>query len=277
MRDFLTRYREGLFLGLLLSMSLLLVSHQLRDDSGTTYLRRSVLAVLFPLQRTVAGAADNVSGAWNSYLSLVGVREENRKLQGELSRITTEIQALREELYRAGRLEEFAQYQKSSGMKGLPAQVIGESPDPWVRTIIVDQGYRQGVGKGLAVVTAAGLVGRVIEVGPDTSVVRLIVDRASSVPVLVSRSRARALLEGENSGTCQLKYLIRTEDVRDGDMIITSGLSGIFPRGIEVGTVSEIVRQNYGLYQYAKVLPRVPLARLEDVLILTGPLPGAPP
>ena len=111
-------------------------------------------------------------------------------------------------------------------------------------------------------------MGRVIETTGHSSVVRLIVDRSSRVPVVVNRSRARAILEGENSGTCQLKYLDRTQDILEGDVIITSGLAGVFPRGVEVGTVSQVIRKSYGLFQYAKVLPGAPLGRLEDVLIL---------
>jgi rod shape-determining protein MreC len=120
----------------------------------------------------------------------------------------------------------------------------------------------------LSVVTPDGLVGRVVEVTGHSAVVRLIIDRASRVPVIVSRSRARAILEGENSGTCQLKYLDRTADVLEGDVLITSGLAGVYPRGVEVGYITQVIKNSHGLYQYAKVLPQAPLSRLEDVLIL---------
>jgi len=111
-------------------------------------------------------------------------------------------------------------------------------------------------------------VGSVVKTSKHSSIVRLIVDRSSRVPVLVSRSRARAILEGESSGTCQLKYLDRIEDVQQGDIVITSGLAGIYPRGIEVGTITQILTRSHGLYQYAKVLPKAPINRLEDVLII---------
>jgi rod shape-determining protein MreC len=164
-----------------------------------------------------------------------------------------------------------AAYRRETGFEGTVARVIGESPDPWARTIVVNRGKADGIEKGLSVVTQDGLVGRVVEVARHSSVVRLIVDRSSRVPVVVSRSRARAIMEGENSGTCQLKYLARTKDVLEGDIVITSGLAGVYPRGIEVGSVTQVIRKSHGLYQYAKILPHAPIGRLEDVLILESP------
>jgi rod shape-determining protein MreC len=268
MRDFLMRHREGLLLALLLGFSLLIISRQVRDPTGMTYFRRNVLAITSPFQNGFATVVGGVSGLWDNYVDLHGVRDENRKLREDVNHLRTEVQKLREELFRAGRLEEFAAYRLETGFEGTVARVIGESPDPWTRTIVVNRGKTDGIERGLTVVTPDGLVGRVVEVSGRSSVVRLIVDRSSRVPVVVSRSRARAILEGENSGTCQLKYLDRTQDVLEGDVIITSGLAGVYPRGVEVGSVTQVIRKSHGLYQYAKILPEAPLGRLEDVMIL---------
>lgn len=268
MRDFMMRHREGLLLILLVGFSLVIISRQVRDPSGMTYFRRNVLAVVSPFQSGFTVVVGGISGLWDNYVNLHGVRDENRKLHEEVNILRTEVQKLREELFRAGRLDEFAAYRLETGFEGTVARVIGESPDPWSRTIVVNRGMSDGIQRGLTVVTPDGLVGRVVEVASHSSVVRLIVDRSSRVPVVVIRSRARAILEGENSGTCQLKYLDRTQDVLDGDIIITSGLAGIYPRGVEVGSVTQVIRKSHGLYQYAKVLPQAPLGRLEDVLIL---------
>jgi len=268
MRDFLARRREGLLLVILVGLSLIIISKQLRDPNGETYFRRSVIAVMSPFQWGITAVAGGVSGLWDSYLNIYGVKNENRELREEVNLLRAEVQELREELFRAGRLEEFAAYRSETGLIGTVARVIGESPDPWTRTIIVNCGHEEGVKRGSPVIIPDGLVGRVIEVAKHSSVVRLIVDRSSRVPVIVSRSRARAILEGENSGTCQLKYLDRTQDVLEGDVIITSGLAGTYPRGVEIGAVTRVIKKTYGLYQYAKVLPQAPLNNLEDVLIL---------
>ncbi len=277
MRDFIMRHREGLLLVVLILSSILMISRQVRDQAGMTYFRRTVITVMAPLQSGFSSVIGGVQGLWNDYLFLFDTREENALLRDEVSRLRSEVQELREELYRAGRLEEFAAYRSETGLSGTAARVIGESPDPWTRTIVVNLGEAEGVRRAMPVVTPGGLVGSVETTSDHSAVVRLIVDRASRVPVLISRSRARAVLEGENSGTCQLKYLDRTEDVQQGDIVITSGLAGLYPRGIEVGTVTRIVKKDYGLYQYAKVLPKAPLNRLEDVLILgahrTGEVP----
>ena len=273
MRDFILRHREGLLLVILVISSLIIISRQVRDSAGVTYFQRSVVSVAAPFQSGFSAAISSVRSVWGHYLFLFGTREENSRLKEEVNQLRAEVQTLREEIYRAGRLEEFSSYRFETGFKGIAARVIGESPDPWTRTIVVNRGELEGLKRDLPVVTPDGLVGSVVETSGHSSVVRLIVDRASRVPVLVSRSRARAILEGENSGTCQLKYLDRTEDVKEGDIVITSGLAGIYPRGLEVGTITRIVTRPYGLYQYAKVMPKAPINRLEDVLILRTELP----
>jgi rod shape-determining protein MreC len=268
MRSFLARHREGLLLVFLIGLSLIVISKQVIDPTGMSYFRRGVIAIASPFQSGFAAVVGGISDLWEDYLNLYGVRTENSRLREEVNKLRTEVQELREELFRAGRLEEFAAYRFETGFEGTVARVIGESPDPWTRTIVVNRGHTDGIEQGLTVVTPDGLVGRVVEVTGHSSIVRLLVDRSSHVPVVVSRSRARAILEGENSGTCQLKYLGRTQDVLVGDVIITSGLAGVYPRGIDVGTITQVTRNTHGLYQYAKVLPQSPLSRLEDVLIL---------
>jgi rod shape-determining protein MreC len=273
MRDIVTRHRDGLLLAVLIVLSLILISRQVRDPSGMTYFRRTVITVISPFQVALNTVVGGINGFWNDYLFLVGTNSENELLREEVNRLRSEIQEVREELYRAGRLKEFAAYRSETGLVGMAARVIGESPDPWVKTIVVNRGTEEGVGRGMPVVVPDGLVGRVIAVAPHSSIVRLVIDRSSRVPVLVSRSRARAVLEGENSGTCQLKYLDRTEDVQEGDTVITSGLAGVYPRGIERGTITQVLKKNYGWYQYSRMLPKAPLTRLEDVLIIRpGPV-----
>lgn len=270
MRDFLTRHREGLLLAVLLITSLLIISQQVQDRTGMTYTRRWALSFMAPFQSVASEITGVFSGIWHDYFYLFDVREDNHKLRSEVHRLRSEVQTLNEELYRVGNMARYSRYQEETGLQGVAARVIGESPDPWTRLIIINRGRDSGIASGMPVTTPEGLVGRVVEASPSSSVVRLIVDRSSRVPVLVSRSRARAILEGENSGTCQMKYLDRTEDVQEGDTVITSGLAGVYPRGIEVGTLTQVLKENYGLYQYAKLLPKAPIARLEDVLVLTG-------
>jgi rod shape-determining protein MreC len=254
----------------LLVASLVSVSLQVRDPSGTSALARAALAVISPFQRLVLGAAGGVSSLWDGYVALVGVRGENQRLHDEVAALRNEASLLREQLVRAGRLEEFLAFQREAGLAGVSARVTGESADPWQKAVMLDRGGSSGVRRGMPVVTPRGVVGRVTAVSGGSAVAGLLVDRGSAIPVLVGASRSRAILEGENSGTCAIKYLDRTAEVKVGDAVVTSGLGQAFPAGLPVGRVTQVLKQSYGLYQYAKVVPAVPLERLEEVLVLTG-------
>ena len=132
----------------------------------------------------------------------------------------------------------------------------------------MNQGENDGVAKDMAVATSEGVVGRVIEVSRNTAKVLLITDANSAVDVIVQRSRAQGILEGKIEETCILKYVQKSEEVQVGDRVITSGLGGIFPKGLVVGTVTKVDRKRPGIFQYIEVTPAVDLSKLEEVLIL---------
>jgi rod shape-determining protein MreC len=133
---------------------------------------------------------------------------------------------------------------------------------------LVNKGEKDGVTKDMAVATSEGVVGRVIEVSPDTAKVLLITDANSSLDVIIQRSRAHGIMEGKIDEVCILKYVQKNEDVQVGDIVITSGLGGIFPKGLVVGKVSQVDRKRPGIFQHIEVSPAVDLSRIEEVLIL---------
>ena len=148
------------------------------------------------------------------------------------------------------------------------AQIIGRDPLPWFGTVIINKGDADGVHKNMAVLSPFGVVGQTIATSAHSARVLLITDHNSGVDAVVQRSRARGIIEGALDGRCVMKYLKRGEDVEVDDRVVTSGLDGIFPKGIIVGTITHVTRGNRGLLQVADVKASVPLDRIEEVLVV---------
>jgi rod shape-determining protein MreC len=135
--------------------------------------------------------------------------------------------------------------------------------------VTIDKGEKQGLRKGMAVISPEGVVGQILKTSPDYATVLLITDYNSGIDAIVQRTRAKGIVEGKEGNRCQLKYLLRTEDVEPGDVVITSGLDGKFPKGLMVGEIQEIDKRHFGVFQYAELVPKVDLARLEEVFVIT--------
>jgi rod shape-determining protein MreC len=141
-------------------------------------------------------------------------------------------------------------------------------PSGWFKTIVINKGTRDGVAKGMAVVATDGLVGHVVKAFDGSAMVLLVIDPTSAVDALVQRSRFRGIVEGESTARCRFKYLVRKADVKRGDVVISSGLDGVFPKGLPVGTVADVFETHTGLFQEAKIQPFVNFTRLEEVLVV---------
>ncbi len=154
-------------------------------------------------------------------------------------------------------------------MAAVPAQVIAEDSTSWFRTIVIDKGLDQGVAEGMAVVVPEGVVGRVIRSSAGESRVLLVTDASSAAAALVQRTRTRGVCRGQGERLA-LEFALRQEDIRVEDRIITSGMGGVFPKGLLIGRVSSVERGQYGLFQGVVVEPVVDFSRLEEVLVLPG-------
>ena len=148
------------------------------------------------------------------------------------------------------------------------AQIIGRDPLPWFGTVIINKGDADGVHKNMAVLSPSGVVGQTIATSAHSARVLLITDHNSGVDAVVQRSRARGIVEGALDGRCVMKYLKRGEDAEVDDRVVTSGLDGIFPKGIIVGTITHVTRGNRGLLQVADVKASAPLEEIEEVLVV---------
>jgi rod shape-determining protein MreC len=229
------------------------------------------LEVLSPLQGIATAAVERGRGLWFRYVSLIGIEEENRELRGRLRELEAERHRAAEIELQNERFQELLKFRSDLPGKAITARVTGQDASGWFQTFAIDRGQRDGVQPGMPVVCADGVVGRIAQASPHASRVLLISDHNSGLDALVQRTRARGIVEGAVNGVCSMKYIKRSDDIEVGDVVVTSGLDGIFPKGILVGRVIAITRKDYGLFQVADVVPSVDFSRLEEVLVITSP------
>jgi len=245
-----------------------------RDDR----LGRLFLELMAPLQRAGTAAARTVSDGWHGAAGLWHAREEVETLRGRVLELERDTMRLAEADLENARLRELLAFRQTLKGELLTAGVIGHDAAGLSRTITIDQGSAAGVARGAAVLAPGGLVGQVFLVSPHAARVLLITDHNSGVDAVVQRTRGRGIVEGAVDGRCALKFVKRTEDLQVGDLVLSSGLDGIFPRGLPVGRIAAVDKQGQGLFQYAQVDPVVDVDELEEVLVTLGPVvPDVPP
>jgi len=223
-----------------------------------------------PFQLAITASFDAVGGIWGKYFALVGVRQENELLRRRVLDLERQLVHLAEVEQTDQRLEQLLDFR--SGLEGdaQAAVIVARDPLPWFGTVTINKGEADGIRKNMAVLAASGVVGQTIATSQHSARVLLITDHNSGIDAVVQRSRARGIVEGALDGRCVMKYLKRGEDVEVDDRIVTSGLDGIFPKGISIGTVTHVTRGNRGLMQLADVQPSVALDRVEEVLVVAA-------
>ncbi|MBT8357107.1 MAG: rod shape-determining protein MreC [Deltaproteobacteria bacterium] len=232
---------------------------------------RVAIFIIAPLQEAVTGSIRFARGIWGHYFNLVSVAQENDNLKKKLRRIVEKNSQHNEVELSNQRLRNLLNFKETTTSKVLAAEVISVDPSFWFKAVIIDKGKLDGVDRGLPVVIRQGIAGQVVDVSSRYSKVMLIIDRNSSIDALVQRTRARGIIKGEGSGECLFKYVLRKDDVRVGDKIVASGLDGVFPKGLPVGDVKEVVRRNSGVFQEVRVVPYIDFEKLEEVLVILNP------
>lgn len=229
------------------------------------------MVVVAPLLRAIHGASASLTSFWDSYIDLREVRRQNLSLKEEVSRLKQEEMLLSEAKRENERLHRLLQMRDNVAVPTVAAMVIGKDPSNWFRSILIDKGAREGVSRDSAVLCPQGLVGRVIEVMEQTSRVQLITDPNCAVGALIQRTRVGGVVVGEVGPYCRLKFLPRDAEVSVGDLVLTSGLGGLSPKGIPIGLVTAVQKKENALFQEAQLAPKVDLFRIEEVLVLAKP------
>lgn len=231
----------------------------------------AAIALISPFQAGVAKSIRFVKDTWRHYFSLVSASRENDRLKKELSLANEKNDRLREVALSNFRLRKLLDFQESMTSRTIAAEVVGKDPSLWYKTIIIDKGEVDGVRTGLPVVTPEGVVGQVTAVSGIHAKVTLIINYISGVDALVQRTRARGIVKGSADRGCRLEYVLRKHDVRTDDVIISSGLDGVFPKGHRIGRVSVVVKHKAGVFQEITVIPYVDFEKLEEVLVVMNP------
>jgi len=225
---------------------------------------------LYPLQVALTSVLRAVGRGWDFLVRLRTLYAENLHLQAQVEQLRAQNEELLEYVYEVQRLRKLVQLKEHVRGRHLTARVIGRGPSNWFHTLMLNVGRREGVEEGDIVEAEGGLVGQVYEVTKFTCKVLLITDRRSSVGALVQpeRSRAVGVCKGTGRDFCTLQYLPKEADVRVGDTVISSGFGGVFPKGIVIGRVTDVQRNDYNSSLEAKVQPHVDFDRLEEVFVL---------
>ncbi len=266
----LSRYRRVLILALALLVAFVLMTLQVRHDrAALSFARQAILFVVSPFIKVTAVTAGSVGRVWHDYVDLRALREENQRLQQESAILQRRISQLEEHALETQRLQGLLAMRETSRANYLAARIVGKDATNWFKTILIDRGSQAGLRRNLPVVAPDGLVGRVVEVTPYTAKVQLITDPVSASGGLLQRTRVTGIVSGNLGAGLRVRYLPLLADVVVGDEVVTSGMGGVFPKGIPVGRVTAVERKSGALFQEAVLQPKVDLGRLEEVLILT--------
>lgn len=267
MFEFLRKHRARILVGTLLVWALLFLSVQLRHHRRTAPIESAALAATRPLQ---SAAAWSGTGAFALAGMLVPPLRSGSDLLAENLRLRAEL--VRQEEYRLEneRLKRLLEFSDRQPTPGVAARVIGVDATNWFSTVLIDKGRTEGIAEGMTVVNDQGLVGRVVRSGPHSSRVLLVTDASSAVATLVERTRTRGVARGTGEGL-SLEYVALPEEVEPGDVVISSGLGGVFPKGLPLGTVASVSRGGFGMFQTISVVPAVDLTRIEEVLVVSVP------
>lgn len=226
--------------------------------------------VAIPME-SMATIDREIRDGWNHYLALQGVSEQNRELRRQVQQLQGELSQLREQVLASDRVASLLAFQRHASMQTLAANVIGRSTSNWYQGVVLNKGEDDGVRVEMGVITPAGVVGQIVKTAGSTSLVLLMTDPNVAVLGLVQRTRDEGIVQGTSQSQVRMKYLPPLSSVEQGDVVVTSGLSGGFPRGVLIGEVARVQERAGDLFQTADIVPVVNFRQLEEVLIVTSP------
>jgi rod shape-determining protein MreC len=252
---------------------IILISAQLNSSSGVPVLEQVTFGVFAEVQRSMTVVVSGVRHFWSGYVGLRDVREENAELKQQLADVQIQLQQQRALADRSRGLDRLLGLRERLTLNTVAAEVIALGATPDFRTMTIDKGSQQGLKSDMAIIAPAGVVGRVVVPSLRAAKVQLLIDRNAAAGALIERSRAQGVVVGAGDDLLRLEYVSEIADVVVGDVVVTSGIDGIFPKGFIIGRV-ETVERSGRTYRRITVSPAVDFSSLEEVLVVLTPTPA---
>lgn len=263
------RQRAGyLFLAVIFG-HILLISAQVNSRAGVPILEAVTFGVFSEVQRSVSSGMTGVRQVWGNYIGLRHVKAENDDLKRRLADAQIAFQQTQALADRARGLEKLLDLRDHSDLKLAAAEIIGASAQPDFRTVTIDKGTSDGLRPDMAIIAPAGVVGRIAVPSARASKVQLLIDRNAAAGALIERSRAQGVAVGAGEDRLRLDFVAESSDIVVGDNVVTSGIDGIYPKGLTIGKV-ETVEKNGPSYRRIIIKPAVDFSALEEVLVVVN-------
>jgi len=252
----------------LIAVNFIILSVNSQDRTPSTRTGQVALFFVSPFQKFASSGIHLAHNIWRNYFDLVNVSQQNDNLVKALKIANEKNNSLRELELSHARLQSLLGFKPGLNRQVAAAAVVGKDPSPWLKTVVIDKGTSEGVQRGMPVVTPDGIAGLVTDASTHYSKVLLITDQNSAVDALTQSTRSGGVVKGEPSGKLRLDYVLRRHEITKGDIIVSSGLDGVFPKGIRVGYVHEVIKPNSGIFQEVSLTPYVDFEKLEEVLVI---------
>jgi rod shape-determining protein MreC len=263
-----SRLRTPLVIAATLFFVLAVLSLSFKQAPVVNTVEGVIISLTAPIINGLNLVGSSVKSVWSNYFYLVDVKQENAELKRRLEEYDQKEVRYQEALLLAKRLEALLDLKKQLALPVTGARVVAYDPSQWSRCVIIDIGKSEGAALGLPVLSRGGIVGRIIEVYPHFAKVMLIVDRNSGADAIIQRNRVRGILQGKGGNRCSLEYVPKNTDVEVGDLVLASGLGGIYPAGQVFGRVTQVDKKTSGPFQEIIITPGENLSALEEVLIV---------
>lgn len=256
----------------LCAVSLVLCFFYMREgDAGLIHSVRSVTnTIASPVRYLGSAVATPFNAVGNVVENLATPQESYDELKKKNDELTTKVAELQEQANTAERLQGLLDIQSTYNLQSTAARIIGTSSDAWTSTVTIDKGSKDGIELNMPVSGSSGVIGQVIEVSLNTSTVRLITDENSGVSAMVQDTRAQGMVKGQPDGTLLLEYVTTDSDVKEGDIVVTSGIGGVYPKGLPIGTVQSVSAEANAVYYTIVLKAQANMENNEEVLVITS-------
>ncbi|MBM3781269.1 MAG: rod shape-determining protein MreC [Acidobacteria bacterium] len=251
-------------------LHLSIISAQVTTSSGLPLVQAVAFGAVAEMQRLVMATGGAVADAWQGYVALRGAHEDNRRLRGAVQQLELRLQEERALAQQAAELRRLLDLKAMAPVATTAADIIGASGTSGYRAILINKGRQDGIDADMAILSTAGVVGRVAQPGLHTAKVQLLMDRTAAIGALVERSRAQGVVAGTGDQLLQLQYVSGLADVRQGDVVVSSGIDGVYPPGFVIGTVV-LVDRGPASYREIRIRPAVDVTQVGQVLVVTEP------